>query len=111
MSLQSKLAGSLIGLGVAFSSTMANADCFVRDADQKGFLGLGKEYSRQFSGSSSQTIWERYCKPFIQDTVQSKGILNGTFGMHCTGRLSCNIEGRIVGGRVQPPTKTLGLEH
>jgi hypothetical protein len=100
-----KTAVAAAGMLVA-SAGIAAADCEVKDYDKKGFFGFGHAtYSRTFNGNSAETIWQRYCKPFIQRTVAQKGILNGEFGMHCTGRLRCDIQGRIENGRVQPPSK------
>ncbi len=98
-------AGALLGSAVA-----AQADCFVTNSDKRGFLSSEQRHTRTFAGDSARTIWERYCKPFIQRTMQSEGIRNGRFGMHCTGRLSCNIEGRIENGRVVTSRLNFGVE-
>ncbi len=100
------LAAAVIAIGTTFAGA-AQADCFVTNSERRGLFGE-QRHTRQFSGDSATTIWERYCKPFIQRTVQQENIQNGRFGMHCTGRVSCNVDGEIRGGRVQAP-RTLSL--
>lgn len=91
---------TIAAAGVFFASMgAANADCFVKDADHKGFFG--GYHQREFNGNSAKTIWDNYCKPYIQRTIAQKGIENGEFGMHCTGRLSCDVRGTLRNGRIQ----------
>lgn len=98
-------AGTILG-----SAAVAQADCRVTDTDKTAFLGTHKTYKREFSGSSVVQIWERYCKPFIQRTIAEENITNGNFSMHCTGRLSCHIEGRVRNGRVITTRLDFGAE-
>ena len=97
---------TLAAVALFASVSAANADCFVKNTDDKGwFTG---NYSTTFNGNSAKTIWDKYCKPYIQEKIASNDIRNGKFGMKCTGSLSCNIQGTIKNGRLRM-TRTHGL--